>query len=136
MSRPLIGVLLILVAIGIAVHAMTSGPAAAPKAGLGEPVTGMIGQDIMARLQAEVAMQVTAQTEAIALLQAQGTPAAEALQSAQADARALHARKDEVVQHLKALGDSDDQIARWLDSIHWGAFERAERSLAGGGAGP
>jgi hypothetical protein len=107
----------------------TPAAAAAGTGGVGDPVTGSISLDLKVKAQSAFAIRVMEQTRSMRQLMALGLTDSPAVRSNLDEASAIRAQLPDTKRQLATLGDSPESIARWLDSIHYDDFLKAEAEL-------
>ena len=107
----------------------TPAAAAAGGGGIGDPVTGSISLDLKVKAQSEFAIRAMEQTKSMRQLMALGLTDSPAVKSNLDEAAAIRAQLPETKRQLTTLGDSPESIARWLDSVHYDDFLKAEAEL-------
>ena len=122
--------LAIVAAVGIVLwRNSASAGGAAPASGVGDPVTGSIALDLKVKAQSEFAVRLMNQTKSMREVMALGLTDSPAVKTNLDEAAAIRAQLPETKRQLATLGDSPESIARWLDSIHYDDFLKAEAEL-------
>jgi hypothetical protein len=100
-----------------------------------DPVTGMIGEDLKGKVQAEVTVRMAMLRGSMQQLMAAGAidpvvgkPVLDQLDQ-------LHGVVNDSQRQLVQLGDSPDRVANWLRTLGWKDFQDIEarfRAMVGG----
>ena len=123
--------LAIVAAVAIVIWRNSAGAAGAAPASSsgGDPVTGSISLDLKVKAQSEFAVRLMNQTKSMREVMALGLTDSPAVKTNLDEAAAIRAQLPETKRQLATLGDSPESIARWLDSIHYDDFLKAEAEL-------
>ncbi len=100
-----------------------------------DPVSGMVGEDIKGKIQAEVTVRMSYLRSSMQQLMAAGAIDPVVAKPALDDLERLHGLVDEAQQHLVKLGDSPERVANWLRGLGWKDFQDLEarfRAMVGG----
>jgi hypothetical protein len=126
--------LLIIAALaGVAFWAYGRFAADAPK--LSDPVTGMVGEDLKGKVQAEITVRMSVLRGSMQQLMAAGAIDAVVGKPTLDELDQLHHAVDDAQRQLVQLGDSQDRVASWLRGLGWKDFQDIEarfRAMVGG----
>ncbi|MBA3937027.1 MAG: hypothetical protein H0X38_06170 [Planctomycetes bacterium] len=121
------------IVVGVAIvvwRTSAAAPGATPATSTGgDPVTGSISLDLKVKAQSEFAVRLMTQTKSMREVMALGLTDSPAVKTNLDEAAAIRAQLPETRRQLATLGDSPASIARWLDSIHYDDFLKAEAEL-------
>jgi hypothetical protein len=91
-----------------------------------DPVTGMIGNDLKFKSQAEVTVRLTTLGNTMRQQMAGGAIDPVVAKPTLDDIDRLHAEIEDSRRQLATLGDTPAQIDAWLQGIGWDEFQRVE----------
>jgi hypothetical protein len=117
----------------LAVWAYGRFAAAAPTAS--DPVTGMIGEDLKGKVQAEITVRMSVLRGSMQQLMAAGAIDQVVGKPVLDELDRLHREVDDAQRQLVQLGDSPERVAGWLRNLGWKDFQDLEarfRAMVGG----
>lgn len=116
-------IVVVIALIGIwAYRTFASGPPAASA----DPVTGMIGNDLKFKAQAELTVRMSYLRGAMKQMMAAGAIDPVVGKPVLDDLDRLHVEVEDAKRQLLLLGDKADRIANWLRTLNWEEFQDTE----------
>jgi hypothetical protein len=100
-----------------------------------DPVTGMVGEDLKAKVQAEITVRMSVLRGSMQQLMAAGAIDPVVGKPVLEDLDRLHGAVNDSQRQLVLLGDSPERVAHWLTTLGWKDFQEIEarfRTMVGG----
>jgi len=109
--------------------------AANAPAAVSDPLSGMVGEDLKAKVQAEVTVRMSMLRGSMQQLMAAGAIDPVVGKPVLDDLDRLHGAVSESQRQLVQLGDTPERVANWLRTLGWKDFQDIEarfRAMVGG----